>query len=81
MEGAVTALFSTLTLESLRAAVRRWPDETVEGDNVVQELVELVKAGDEAGFRALAACVMPLEEVGECWAGTRERLGLSVGME
>ena len=55
----------------------RWPDETVEGDNVAQELVELVQAGDEAGFRALAGCVMPVDEVDECWCGTRARLGLA----
>ena len=54
----------------------RWPGETVEGDNVAQELVEMVKRGDEAGFRALAGCVMPAGEVDECWCGARARLGL-----
>ena len=55
----------------------RWPGETVEGDNMAQELVEMVKRGDEAGFRALAGCVMPASEVDECWHGTRARLGLA----
>jgi len=54
----------------------RWPDETVEGDNVTRELLELVKAGDEAGFSALAGCVMPAGEVDDCWHGARARLGL-----
>ena len=45
-------------------------------DNVARELVDLARAGDETGFRTLAACVMPLEEIGECWAGARDRLGL-----
>ena len=53
-----------------------WPRETAEGDNVTQELLELVQAGDEAGFRALAGCVMPAGEVDECWCGARARLGL-----
>ena len=55
------------TLEGGRAA---------SDDNAAAELTALARCGDEAGFRALAACVMPLEEVGECWAGARERLGL-----
>jgi len=45
-------------------------------DNAAAELTALARRGDEAGFRALAVCVMPLEEVGECWAGARGRLGL-----
>ena len=45
-------------------------------DNAATELMALARRGDEAGFRALAVCVMPLEEVGECWAGARGRLGL-----
>ena len=45
-------------------------------DNAASELTALARRGDETGFRALAACVMPLEEVGECWAGVRDRLGL-----
>lgn len=45
-------------------------------DNASQELVDLARQGDAAGFRALAACVMPVEEIGECWAGARRRLGL-----
>jgi len=56
-----------------------WPHETVEGDNVTQELLKLVKAGDEAGFRALAGCVMPAEQVHDCWDGVRARLGLGDG--
>ena len=58
------------------SAVRpwRWPDE--QADNVTEELLELVKRGDEAGFRALAGCVMPADEVDECWHGAQARLGL-----
>ena len=75
-----------LTLEVLREAVRHYTalvdaadegDEAVEGDNVTWELLELVKRGDEAGFREMAGCVMPAGEVDECWCGVRARLGLS----
>lgn len=52
--------------------------EPVQGaDNVTDELMELVRQGDEARFRELAACVMPAGEVDECWAGARARLGFS----
>ena len=55
----------------------RWPeDEAVEGDNVTRELLALVNRGDEVGFRALAGCVMPADEVDDCWWGARARLGL-----
>jgi len=45
-------------------------------DNVSKELIDLARAGDELGFRRLAACVMPVEEIDECWVGTRGRLRL-----
>ncbi|MDP3938167.1 MAG: hypothetical protein Q8R92_08515 [Deltaproteobacteria bacterium] len=47
-------------------------------DNVSQELVDLARQGDEPSFRRLAVCVMPVEKIGECWAGARGRLGLPV---
>ena len=47
-----------------------------DNDNAMQELLELAKAGDRLGFSAVAGCLMPKEEVDECWAGTRTRLGL-----
>ncbi|MDP3937832.1 MAG: hypothetical protein Q8R92_06820 [Deltaproteobacteria bacterium] len=46
-------------------------------DNIAKELTDLARAGDAPGFRRLAACVMPVEEIDECWAGTRGRLGLN----
>ena len=54
-----------------------WRDE--QADHVTQELLDLVAAGDEAGFRALAGCVMPAEDVEPCWHGARARLGLGLG--
>ena len=62
-----------------RPFLARQAGETVEGDNVMRELLELVKRGDEAGFRALAGCVMPAEQVHDCWDGVRARLGLGDG--
>ena len=47
-------------------------------DNAAKELTDLARAGDEPGFRCLASCVMPMDEIGECWAGARQRLGLPV---
>ena len=51
----------------------RWPDDQG-SDNVTQELMELVRAGDEPGFRALAGCVMPAEDVEPCWNGAQARI-------
>lgn len=50
----------------------RWPEE--EADNVTHELLELLRQGDEAGFRALAGCVMPAEEITACWHGAQARI-------
>ncbi len=52
------------------------PDPAPLADNASQELVDLARAGDRDGFTALAGCLMPADEVEECWAGTRQRLGL-----
>ena len=73
-----------ISVASLKARVAEFEARVAElegsraasDDNASAELTALARRGDEAGFRALAACVMPLEEVGECWAGTRGRLGL-----
>lgn len=46
-------------------------------DNATEELIALVRAGDRGAFDALASCLMPLEQIAECWAGTRVRLGLA----
>lgn len=46
------------------------------GDNASAELVDLARAGDREGFRALASCLMPVKKVDECWSGTRKRLKL-----
>ena len=79
-------LMEALGLLPTRAEVARFRSETllsmegpvtwVEGNNVTRELLELVKRGDEVGFRALAGCVMPADEVDECWHGAQARLGL-----
>ncbi len=64
-----------LEMEAARPAVHspwRWPDE--QADNVTHELLELVRKGDEAGFRALAGCVMPAEDVEPCWYGAQARI-------
>ena len=53
-------------------------DET--RDNASGELVDRARAGDEGGFRALASCLMPADEIEECWRGARARLGLSDGI-
>jgi hypothetical protein len=45
-------------------------------DNAVKELVDLARANDEAGFRALASCVVAPGQVDDLWTGTRARLGL-----
>jgi len=47
-------------------------------DNASGELVDCARAGDEEGFRALASCLMPADEIEECWRGARARLGLIV---
>ena len=48
-------------------------------DNAAAELLDLCRADDRAGFDALASALMPAEEVDECWAGARRRLGLEAG--
>ena len=50
-------------------------EEVPRSDNASAELVDLARAGDESGFRALASCLMPAGEVEECWHGVRARLG------
>lgn len=45
-------------------------------DNGSAELVELARAGDRAGFEALASCLMPPDDIEACWSGCRRRLGL-----
>lgn len=69
-------LLGELGSDPIRSAVEpwRWPDE--QADNATQELLDLVAAGDEAGFRELAGCVMTAEDVEPCWRGARARLGL-----
>jgi|SRR3990167_9313197 len=46
-------------------------------DNTTKELVELARQGNEEQFRELAACLMPMEAIQECWDGARQRLNLS----
>jgi len=46
-------------------------------DNATEELVTLARSGDRAGFDALASCLMPTEQIAECWTGVRVRLGMS----
>lgn len=53
----------------------RWDDATQ--DNATDELLGFVKAGDRAGFDALASCLMPAHDAAACWIGTRARLGLT----
>ena len=48
-------------------------------DNASGELVGLARACDYGGFRALASCLMPIDEIEECWRGARARLGRSDG--
>lgn len=43
-------------------------------DHAVEELVALARAGDRAGFDALASCLMPAGEVDAFWAGARLRV-------
>jgi len=49
----------------------------VVADNATEELVTLARSGDRAGFDALASCLMPTEQIAECWTGVRVRLGMS----
>ena len=51
-----------------------YDEDAPQTDNVTQELMELVRAGDEPGFRALAGCVMPAEDVEPCWNGAQARI-------
>jgi len=46
-------------------------------DNTTKELVELARHGNEEQFRELAACLMPIEDIQECWDGARQRLNLN----
>ncbi len=68
--------------EALDAAWSQWhqfesPGRALApGDNAAEELVALARGGDRAGFDALASCLMPVDQVAECWAGARRRLGL-----
>ena len=71
-----------LTMQGLLEALRgraREEDVAFEGsvgDNASAELIALARSGDREGFDAMAGCLMPSEAVAECWAGTRQRLGL-----
>jgi hypothetical protein len=47
---------------------------TEEDDNAVKELLDLARANDETGFRALAACYGPAEEVDALWVRVRRRV-------
>lgn len=51
----------------------------MDGDGVIvprSGVFPLVEPSEYAeGFRALASCAMPVEEVEACWEGTRARLG------
>jgi len=51
--------------------------EGITNDNTTKELVELARQGNEEQFRELASCLMPIEEVQECWDGARQRLNLN----
>ena len=46
-------------------------------DNAAEELVDLARAHERKAFWALAACLMPVEQIAECWDGCRARLGLA----
>lgn len=70
--------------EEFRLFVRRFFDLDVESpvsDNATEELLALAKSGDRAGFKELASVLMPMDEVDECWEGTRRRLRLPVDSE
>ena len=51
--------------------------DEITNDNTTTELVELARQGNEEQFRDLAACLMPLNEIQECWDGARQRLNLN----
>ena len=48
--------------------------ESILDDNTIKELIDLARQDDAAGFHELAACLMPIEDIQECWEGTRQRL-------
>ena len=76
--------------ERIMAEARRWlpvaprlislhggSPQNIVADNASEELVAFARAGKREDFDALAGCLMPAEEIAECWAGCRVRLNLA----